>query len=210
MARPLGRYPFHHDLESGIYQITNAVTGAKYIGSAVQFYRRWRKHYTELCNGTHHCSHLQRAWNKYGDTAFVWDILEYAPVDMLIEREQFWLNQLFCGEESLRYNLTPTAGSNLGVKRSEETKKKMSDKAKLRGDNGLQRDEEWRRKVSEANRKNAKSRCDQEMRDKVSQLKKGNAYVKGRVWAHTPEGVNFRVPPDDPRLQSGELTLGRG
>ena len=49
---------------SGVYQITNKVTGKFYIGSAVNFRKRWNTHKSCLRNNKHANKHLQRAWNK--------------------------------------------------------------------------------------------------------------------------------------------------
>ena len=53
------------------------MNGKKYVGSAVNFKRRRRKHRKSLRKGTHHSPHLQNAWNKYGEDNFKFDVLEY-------------------------------------------------------------------------------------------------------------------------------------
>jgi len=75
---------------------------------------------------------LQQALKKYGLTNFSIEILEYCEVSVLIEREQYYFNLL-----KPKYNLNPIAGSSLGVRHSEETKKKISkaSKGKLLGEN---------------------------------------------------------------------------
>lgn len=102
----------------GIYQIVNTVNGKRYVGSAVNFASRWRLHRHHLRTGKHHSVALQRAWNKYGESAFDFTILERCPRDIILEREQFHLD---CGYD---YNCSPTASSTLGVKRSDSTKDK--------------------------------------------------------------------------------------
>ena len=64
-------------LQTGIYAIVHKSSGKKYIGSAARsFHRRWEDHKYELKNGTHHCSYLQNAWNKYSESVFDFIILE--------------------------------------------------------------------------------------------------------------------------------------
>ena len=45
----------------------------------------------------------------------------------MLKREQHFLDILFTLPAKLRYNFSPTAGSSLGVVRSEETRAKLSD-----------------------------------------------------------------------------------
>jgi group I intron endonuclease len=76
----------------GIYAITNMLNGKQYIGSSVYFPTRWSHHRKALRRGTHHAIPLQNAWNKYGEEAFTFTILELCSRNALIEREQHWLD----------------------------------------------------------------------------------------------------------------------
>jgi group I intron endonuclease len=81
-----------------------------------------------LRNGTHHSRAFQNAANKYGVHNIRVEILESdLPVELLIEREQVWLDK-FAGE---LYNRSPTAASRLGAKMSPEARAKIS--ASLKG-----------------------------------------------------------------------------
>lgn len=110
---------------SGIYAIRNTTNKKSYIGSAVNVSRRFKEHRQRLKAGTHHSRKLQRAWSKYGDEGFEFCLIELAEIEILIEREQFWIDH-FGSALSSGYNVCPTAGSILGVKRSAETRAKMS------------------------------------------------------------------------------------
>lgn len=210
MARPLGKYPFPLTNKAGVYRIDNTESGAVYIGSAIDFYRRWRRHHNELNKGVHGNQHLQQAWNLYGSSAFVWSVVEEVePLrEVLLTREQYWLDHL--REEGVDlYNTCRIAGSHLGVTRSAETRERMSQKARLRGDNGMIRDEEWSRKVSAANRANAKTRCGPEFRAKMVKIHKGNTHTKGLKYLHKA-GVNKGVHPEDTALYLADgWVLGR-
>lgn len=125
-------------MKSGIYQIQNLVNNKLYIGSAVCFQSRKSAHLSRLKKNTHHCIKLQHSWNKHGQEAFMFTILEeVAPCD-LITREQFWIDSVHPW-----YNTLQIAGSSrgrkltdahvsarvlfhTGRKRSEESKLKMS------------------------------------------------------------------------------------
>lgn len=108
-------------MNQGIYTITNVLTGKRYVGSSSRIQRRWRDHRKALSKGTHHCSHLQRAWNKYGSEKFVFEIVE-DTTDYFV-REQSWLDAT---PRDLQYNTSPTAGSPLGMKLTAEQCSKIS------------------------------------------------------------------------------------
>ena len=108
----------------GIYQIRNLLNGKIYVGSSVNLNTRRIRHFRDLRGGFHFNSHLQRAFNKYGPDAFVFEVIEYCESSKLIEREQFWID--YKKTSHTLYNSSPTAGNQLGIKRTDETKKKMS------------------------------------------------------------------------------------
>lgn len=53
-----------------VYAIQNKVNGSAYIGSSVNLDVRIKTHFRSLKRGNHFCDHLQRAWDKYGETSF--------------------------------------------------------------------------------------------------------------------------------------------
>lgn len=106
-----------------IYKITNTTNGKFYIGSAINYEYRIKRHLNDLKNGTHHSSKLQRSYNKYGKESFKFEILEVIKdINLLIETEQKWLDK-----ENPDFNMTLIAGlnSHLGIKRSQITKDKI-------------------------------------------------------------------------------------
>lgn len=108
------------EIISGIYRIRNTVNGRCYIGSAIDFRKRWYVHLHHLRKGKHHSIALQRAWDKHGGTTFVFEILErVADKANLIVREQHWI------DKGHGYNVSPTAGSNLGLVMSERAIERM-------------------------------------------------------------------------------------
>lgn len=73
-------------------------------------------HLTDLRGNRHHNIHLQRAWNKYGEQSFTFQIIEpIESLSTLLEREQYYLDRL-----NPQYNICPTAGTSLGCKHSPE------------------------------------------------------------------------------------------
>lgn len=112
---------------SGIYAIRNNASGRVYVGSGVRIERRWNNHRTLLRNGLHHSDTLQRSWNKHGEKAFSFEVLEVVEdVGRLIEREQHWIDTLHAACPKRGFNKCPTAGNCLGTKHSLETRAIMS------------------------------------------------------------------------------------
>lgn len=129
---------------SGIYKITCSINGKVYVGSAVNIRQRWSGHISDLRNNKNRCKKLQNAWNAHGEAAFQFSVLELVEQkERLIEREQFWIDELKVVQNG--YNIAPKAGSTIGYKASEETRKKLS----LAG-MGRKPSEETRRKLSDA------------------------------------------------------------
>lgn len=114
------------EILSGIYKIENLVNGKCYIGSAVNFTNRESVHRRGLNKGSHHSQKLQRAWDKYGPSSFVFMLVEIVEQsENLIACEQRWIDAL-----QPEYNISMVAGSCLGVKRRDETKQRLSNALK--------------------------------------------------------------------------------
>lgn len=113
-------------LNSGVYKITNIVNEKVYIGSSINLAQRKQRHFNELRQGIHCNKHLQLSFSKYGEDNFLFEILEYCLVEECIAREQHYLNIYSPSSIDGLYNICLVAGSILGVKLSEETKKKIS------------------------------------------------------------------------------------
>lgn len=118
---------------SGVYQILCKPTGKVYVGSAVWLAKRKRHHREALLAGTHHNPYLQKAWNKYGNVAFEYSVLEYCEKEKLTEREQIYLDLLRTAEPEHGFNINPRAYSNLGRIFGPEMRAKVSSARKARG-----------------------------------------------------------------------------
>lgn len=126
-------------IKIGIYQILNKENNKSYIGSSCTIKERWRRHKKDLRKGKHHSIILQRAWNKYGEKSFEFNILEYCEEAVILEREQYYLDLL----EPI-YNICKFAYSCKGVKQTQEQKEK---KRKYAIDNNIRPPKEtyeWR------------------------------------------------------------------
>ena len=76
----------------GIYKIENLVNGKLYIGQSVNLRKRRTRHFTELRNNKHTNPHLQRAFNKYGEKNFNFEIILYCNTEDLNYYENFFIN----------------------------------------------------------------------------------------------------------------------
>lgn len=111
-----------------IYKITNIINNKIYIGSASFYDKRKGTHLTMLRNNTHKNKYLQYSYNKHGKSNFKFEIIEHVGSQKeLLVREQYWLNFTKCYNREIGYNISKIAGSNLGNKMSEDSKKKIGD-----------------------------------------------------------------------------------
>ena len=132
----------------GIYQIKSKSTGRYYVGSSINIFKRIKRHKYDLNNNSHHNIFLQRAWMKYGQEDFEFNILEIVTdLDPLILtiKEQSFINLAITNGNS--YNTCPVAGTCAGVKQSESTKRKRALKLL-----GTKRTPEQRARISTARR----------------------------------------------------------
>lgn len=105
---------------SGIYKLYNTANGKFYIGSSQNVKARIKGHLRDLKKDKHGNRHLQFSYNKYGNV-FDYEILEECRIEVLIEREQFYIDYF-----KPDYNLHLIAGSPKGYKHSENAKKRIA------------------------------------------------------------------------------------
>lgn len=151
---------------SGIYSIRNTINGKTYIGSSANIRNRMKKHLADLRRGKHHSAILQRAYLKYGEQAFVVDVLEVVETNILLTKEQEYLER-----SRPEYNISFIAceKTRLGMKSSAAHCARMS--ASLKGRVGPMKGKkfsaEHKAKIAETNRKQ----------------------VQRIGWKHTPEAI---------------------
>jgi len=138
-------------MNSGVYILRNLQNGKVYIGSAININRRKQEHFKTLRRGIHSNIHLQRAWEKYGECSFEWKVLIHCGIDDLLHYEQRAM-EIYKEANRKLYNISPTAGSTLGIKHSRESRINMS-----KGQRGRKHSLETRAKLSLAGRGKKKS-----------------------------------------------------
>lgn len=107
--------------KSGIYMLINSENNKRYVGSSKNLYDRLHQHFHNLKYNKHHSLHLQASYNKYGESNFEYEVLEFCDLENLYEREQYYLDILHP-----EYNKRTNAERNDGILLSNETKEKIS------------------------------------------------------------------------------------
>lgn len=115
-------------MDSGIYSILNKSNGKVYVGQAVKTNRRLSNHKSAL-RGNHHTNkHLQSSWNKYGEDAFEFNVLEYCSEKSLDCAEKWWIHHFSATNREKGYNKED--GGNKNKHHSLESRRKMSEAKK--------------------------------------------------------------------------------
>lgn len=194
-------------IRSGIYQIKSLINGKTYVGSAVKINCRWNAHRSMLRNQKHKSPILQNHVNKYGFDDLVFSVLEYCEKNVLLIREQYYLDSL-APIYPAGFNISKLATSCLGSKRNPEsiakavaTKKAMGWKPVIGGATcghaGKTHTNEAKRKIGDMSRGRVASpetvekiriastgrRHSEAAKIKVSQARMGNSHNVGRTYS---------------------------
>jgi group I intron endonuclease len=115
----------------GIYCFENLINGHSYTGQAQDIYTRFRQHLNGLRKNKEPHEYLQNAWNFHGEENFIIWIVESCPIELLDEREIYWIKELRSHVSDGGYNISWGGEASMrGRKHSEESKKKMSETKK--------------------------------------------------------------------------------
>lgn len=141
-----------------IYAVVNKENSNVYIGQAAFPRQRWYQHKTLLRKQEHSNSHLQRAWQKYGEGNFEHFVLDEFPTRAECDEAEklyiAWYKQL-----GIAYNICDGG----------------------EGTCGLPRTPEHQAKIVESGRKT----WTPERREHLASLKRGNKYFEGK--SHSEE-----------------------
>ena len=110
---------------SGVYKITNTITGDFYIGSSKDVKRRWSSHKWPSVWKKYPNKQLYKDMQKYGVDKFEFQVIAEVEVDKLKEKEQQFI-------ETLNPTYNNINADGLNIERCKETKKEYqkSDKGK--------------------------------------------------------------------------------
>lgn len=185
---------------SGIYLILIAEK-LFYIGQAVDLNGRRLQHLSHLRNGKSKCRKLQKAFSEYGEAHFRFQVLQECAPDksVLASVEKKWLDVYMglLGEERILNMCLEEMTSVLGIKRSEETRKRLSVAAK----NRKPMTQETRDKISATKRANGDRpsashmamlaekatgrKMPQSLKDKLVSMKVGKAKPQSEIERRT-------------------------
>jgi group I intron endonuclease len=100
------------EIISGIYAIIHNASGRIYVGSALNIEDRWRVHRGRFKYQKHENKYLQHAWDKYGEEAFTWTIIEVVTdTTKLLNKEQKWINKYKSYNRRRGFNIARVAGN---------------------------------------------------------------------------------------------------
>lgn len=117
--------------QTGVYIIENLTNNKIYVGSTtMSFLKRFQHHLSLLRANRHKNQYLQNAWNKYGENAFEFSVIEICKKENCLEREQYYMD--LYKEDS--YNINPLASGTPNMSR--ETIDKRAATMKRRYANG--------------------------------------------------------------------------
>lgn len=161
----------------GVYRIIHVESQRSYVGSSGNVAKRWTQHKSLLRHMKHSSQKLQRAWSKYGEQAFILELLEECELSALRAKEQYWLETLKGYEEG--FNCTRVA-----LEHSAEVRERIS-----KSKQGRTVSDETREKMSKSHKSNG-------IRPSTSQLHTPEAKAKSaaaRVGLHLSEETKLKI-----------------
>lgn len=176
--------------KSGVYKITCISTGKMYIGSSNLCKRRRTDHLCELRHNRHGSIRLQNAFNKYGEGAFEFEVIEYCPLNEIRDTEQKYLDAARSYDRDVGYNMSPSAHSST-YEYTPEIRAKLSESAKRALRNMTpEAKERMRQGAINAGKSNLGSKRDDSFKTKRSEYMKENPVKITQV--ERSDGVVFR------------------
>lgn len=109
----------------GIYRIICLSNDMIYIGQTINFKERKRRHLKDLRKGNHSNIIMQRSFNKYGETSFIFELILSCSKEELTIKEQEILSFYLENKSNLVMNLIHVVEDSWV--HTQETKKKLSE-----------------------------------------------------------------------------------
>jgi group I intron endonuclease len=161
-----------------IYKITCAENKKFYIGSTVNKNQRWARHRRQLRDGTHPNKQMLASWVKYGEDAFLFEVLEVleTPAE-LFTAEQKYLDE-HAGKDYC-FNWSLYAGAPMRGKKGDETP-----------NHGRKFGPEFRAKVSASVKGSKHPNWGKKLSDETKEkIRQSNLLHPHKERKHTPEAI---------------------
>lgn len=190
---------------SGLYRIRNTINGRKYLGTASVFRGRFGDHVAKLRKGVHFNWRLQEDFDRYGEDAFLFEIV--AIIQDEKERVAFEQEAIGRAFGPKCYNLSIVCPpTNLGLKRSPETRARMSASFKGRVISAEAREKirialTGRKATPETRRKLRESHLGTKRSDETRQKMRDGHFLKKL----SPEEQEKRARENGERLRTANL-----
>lgn len=165
-------------------------------------------HRCGLRKGKHDNEYLQRAWIKYGERNFRFDVLETCDPSQCIAKEQYWMDALHAAVRASGYNICPAAGSAMtGRRHSKKSREKMS---------RLQKGRDMTAVTAAAAKAAKGKKRPVEVREKIAAGHKGKKKsaahceaIKATHWSKRPDAAEIaaRIVANRPQTLSEEHKL---
>lgn len=126
----INQIPSDRKNEGGIYKIKNLINGKVYVGKTVNFRKRYVSYKSSYFNNTPRQinTYLRNAIDKTKPENFSFSVLEFCDVDIMAERELFWMVELSSTDSEKGYNLR--MDSSTGMITHDSTREKISKRVK--------------------------------------------------------------------------------
>ena len=199
----------------GIYIIKCTKNNKVYIGQSVNIKHRFYEHKGLLKNNKHINSHLQNAFNKYGEEFFVFEVLETIDEndytkEKLDALEKQYISKFKSNERDFGYNIE-NGGNGVGML-GIETRKKLSLALKGNHNNA----NAW---IGKHHTDETKKILSQKLKGRTSHWKgktqtaehieKARQKKIGRVWVHNESDSRFVTKEEADILLNNGFVFGR-
>lgn len=169
-----------------LYTITCLPNGKTYVGVCLWWAQRKGKHLYDLRNRGHANHYLQEDYLKYGETAFVFDVIQMYDSEMEALRiEKYYTNCIFGMNKDVCYNII-NGGGNVAAQiqkihqhklKTDPEHRRMVSENSSRAQTGKILSNETKNKIRAAH---VGRKASQQTRDKFSEMRKGGSNPKAK------------------------------
>lgn len=185
-------------MKSGIYQIRNIVNGRVYVGKSKDITFRWRGHLSHLRIGKHPNRPLSMDWELFGESNFVFEVLEYCDEALLREKEMEWSRRLRSFDKEHGYNFLCDFDGFQG-KHAEHTKKQISQSL-----HGVVRSDETKDKIRSYAKNRPPEVLEKLRQAALAQHQRESAETRAEVGKKISEANRGRIVSEETRAKLSE------